>query len=98
MSIDWINEELRCEEGIRRMAAILSDRLKEKRGHGRHGWHDPEACGLQQLRMELHDHLVAVMVAIANGEKPSEKDVVDAMALLMFYWNRVYGQPKTFGH
>ena len=62
-------------EGVRRFAEAMKQKLAKKRAQGYSGWNDPRACRVSRLKKLLHEH-------IAKG------DPVDIANFCMMIWNR----------
>ena len=63
------------EMGVDRFTVAMRRKLTQKRKEGRGGWNIPDACGIEDLREMLEDHL-------------QKGDLVDIANFAMMIWNR----------
>lgn len=69
---------------VDRFAAAMKAKLAKKRGEGRGGWDDPNACPLDRLQAMLADHV-------------EKGDPVDVGNFAMMIWNRSLGPGSASG-
>lgn len=71
----------------------MSKRLEDKRGEGRHGWHQPEVCSMVELKLLLGG---AITEAMKNQGEGVDTDLVDIANFCMMIWNRrLYEKENT---
>lgn len=62
-------------EGVRRFAVAMKEKLAKKREQGYSGWNHPSYCSMDRLKLLLADHV-------------TKGDPVDISNFCMMIWNR----------